>query len=273
MQDSMQTGVWQTWWENGQLADSGEYVPLHYNRIKVDMGGENSYGVDTNDIKKNYLKRSVYNGHWVSYFPNGAMQEVADYFPIMTVHISFIENIDPVSGESGIAYVMIDEPQRTGTWKMYYENGKLQSEAVYVNGVKNGAFSEYYENGNLQLSGEIYNGGKNKNNYNESFNGPYKEFFEDGSLSAEKMYDKGEAAGVWKEYYPGGKIKSTEDHTNSYGYEHKDYYENGNLKLVCAFTGSDQKNGKYAEYYETGAKKNRAVLCPWQRFRNMVHVL
>lgn len=52
----------------------------------------------------------------------------------------------------------IKNDKREGPWFAYYENGKINTEAFYVDGKENGDYKVYYENGNLHYAGH-YNMG------------------------------------------------------------------------------------------------------------------
>src|SRR6185369_14921719 len=70
LKDSVRLGVWQTWYENKQLSDSGEYVLLTADKIrfKIEAGG---YTADTSAILKNWLnKTSLEKGKWITYYKN-----------------------------------------------------------------------------------------------------------------------------------------------------------------------------------------------------------
>ena len=47
----------------------------------------------------------------------------------------------------------IENGQRTGLWKVYFEDGTLWSEGEYVDGKRNGTAKNYYPNGKLRYEG------------------------------------------------------------------------------------------------------------------------
>ncbi|WP_228377037.1 hypothetical protein [Chryseobacterium sp. FH2] len=49
--------------------------------------------------------------------------------------------------------------EKKGKWKYFYENGKLQYESNFVNGLREGEQFSYKENGSLEET-EIYQTGK-----------------------------------------------------------------------------------------------------------------
>ncbi len=84
--------------------------------------------------------------------------------------------------------------------KTYYESGKLESTAEYVNGVRNGW---------------------------------YKIFFENGEVGSQVKYINGKMEGKLKSYYPGGKIKNLIDFKNGVvNGDSKTYYKSGKLMSI-----------------------------------------
>lgn len=91
---------------------------------------------------------------------------------------------------------------------VYYQNGSLASETVYVDGVKNGLFKKYSLSG-IVLEEIPY--------VNDQFSGMviYRE--QNGELHAQGMYEKGIKKGIWK-YYKNGKLDKEVD-TDSKDYK------------------------------------------------------
>lgn len=64
----------------------------------------------------------------------------------------------------------------------YYENGQLQSEISYRDGIENGITREWFSNGQLECENQIVNGGKH---------GRCQEWFESGRLKNDSLYEFG----------------------------------------------------------------------------------
>lgn len=113
--------------------------------------------------------------------------------------------------------------RKTGIWKKYFSNGKLQNEITYQNSRPNGFAKIYYKNGNLKEQG-IWKGNK--------WVGEYKFFHENGNIYHEFAYsEKGKRSGAQKYYYDTGQVMIEGEWTN--GQESgviKEYYEDGNLR-------------------------------------------
>ena len=80
--------------------------------------------------------------------------------------------------------------------KVYYENGQIQQECEFKNGIENGKFTEYYENGNIYKDVTFKNG---------KLNGLFKEYSIDGSINREVYLRDGE------EVLEGDKPKSNDE--------------------------------------------------------------
>lgn len=91
---------------------------------------------------------------------------------------------------------------------------------------KDGYFlKDYYKSGQLQSEGYYL---KDKDDTKE---GPFKYYYDNGNIKIECNYNKGELEGEWKTYYPSGQLHYSQYFT---AYELngtlKVYYENGNPK-------------------------------------------
>lgn len=116
-----------------------------------------------------------------------------------------VKSSENYSNEEGIVYVKGEKKPYTGVienydlngvlkirnrykkgklddFTEYYENGKLQKDVMYKNGIKEGLYREYYEDGKLQKQGRY------KNDVEE---GSYREYYEDGTLAEEIIYERG----------------------------------------------------------------------------------
>lgn len=69
-----------------------------------------------------------------------------------------------------------------GVEKTYYENGQLENEVEYKNGIEEGLARVYYENGKLKISYSHKSGKKHGN---------IKFYYPTGVLKAEGKYDMG----------------------------------------------------------------------------------
>lgn len=121
----------------------------------------------------------------------------------------------------------------TGVWTWYHKNGEILREESFRKGLEDGMLYEYYDDGTLITKGELIDGLKD---------GPW--FYEMGDHKEEGSYSDGERKGVWKYYYPNGKINFTGKFVDGEkDGKHKYYYSSGKIKRE--------------EYYVMGIKQNR----------------
>ena len=108
--------------------------------------------------------------------------------------------------------------RKEGTAYFYYPDGKIQQTITYNEGKKEGVSKEYDKNGNIITLLE----------YNNDF-----------LISRERINRadaKGLKQGIWKEFYPGGGIKSEKTYKDDllHGY-YKEYDDKGKLVLTMLY--------------------------------------
>lgn len=94
----------------------------------------------------------------------------------------------------------------------YYPDGKIKVSAMYRNERPEGMRREYKADGTIEKSLMYHNGivtGEGIMLDNGNKDGPWKEFFADGSLRAEGNYADGKTVGTWKFYHLNGKLEQT----------------------------------------------------------------
>ncbi|HIA36507.1 MAG TPA: toxin-antitoxin system YwqK family antitoxin [Flavobacteriales bacterium] len=131
--------------------------------------------------------------------------------------------------------------RKTGVWKKYFANGKLQNEITYQNSRPNGFAKLYYENGQLKEEG-LWKGNK--------WIGEYKLYHENGNLYHEFEFNKvGKREGVQKYYHENGKIMIEGEWAmgKESGYL-KEYYEDGSIKAEKNFANGTLDVATVKEY-------------------------
>ncbi len=157
-------------------------------------------------------------------------------------------------------------------WQGYYENGQLRTVNAYgVNGKPTGIGQSYSESGVLtKETKRSPNGGLIRKEYyedghllavyalNPSKNngfvkaGGYKEYYKNGTLKIDALYEESELKGIWSKFYETGEKEWEVYYVNGYkdgSYKH--YYKNGQLKLegLCKL---NQKEGDEYQYDTNG---------------------
>ncbi|HEX4958876.1 MAG TPA: hypothetical protein VFV46_11910 [Lacibacter sp.] len=135
---------------------------------------------------------------------------------------------------------------RTGLWKYYYANGKVEAEGEFEKSLKIGNWKFYDLKGSLTEEGEYkknlrsgvwktYSGntvlslGKYENNLEDGY---WKYFYTNGSLLVEGAYKNGLKTGTWK------------------------IYEANNVLSAQGIYENNERVGIWISYYEDGAKSS-----------------
>ena len=111
----------------------------------------------------------------------------------------------------------------TGLYRNFYDNGKIQEEAFYLDNQKHGPSKWFNRNGRL-IAAYFYNHGL--------FEGTQRTYYDNDTLATIAFYKNNESEGKYEEYYRNGKLKLS------------GIYEAG------------QKEGPWREYDETGKESN-----------------
>jgi|GEM_PF-4215391 len=153
-------------------------------------------------------------GEYKRYYKTGDVYEVGRYSRDMLEgpRKRYFKN-GKIMAEENYKKGILDGEQR-----IYNSNGVLVSKISYKNGNLNESILEYYGNGAKKLEGKFTNG-----------NGRVKEYYEDGSLLAEKKIEKNVVITEMKKYNKDKKIIQTID-TKRNHYTEKNYDDNGKLK-------------------------------------------
>ena len=133
-----------------------------------------------------------------------------------------------------IAMVFLASCENKKTVK--YPNGEIMAEIEVNNkGHNHGKKIGYFENGKIQLEA-VYQ--------NDTLNGPYTDYYENGNKRVECTYNNGNINGIHKSYYYTGQIKSVTNYKNDlYDGNVLFYYTNGLVKTKAVF-----KNNQYLYY-------------------------
>lgn len=254
MVKGVMTGPYITFYTSGKKYFEGHVINSNYEG-KATFFHEDG----TVSAEGSYLT-DKYNGEWKYYHNNGKLKETGKY-------------------KSGT---------RQGNWKEYNEEGKLTSDENYENGSFKGVCKYYDDKGRL-LSEYVYNakgmdsykffdtlgnvihhertsGGKlNFVRYNKfrgkvgegqmqdgKETGTWKQYYYNGALRGEAIYDKGVKSGIEKLFYNGGMLQSEiyYESGNMEGYA-RYYFKNGKIQSE-GYYKNDQKQGSWTYYHSNG---------------------
>jgi antitoxin component YwqK of YwqJK toxin-antitoxin module len=87
---------------------------------------------------------------------------------------------------------------------MYHENGKISEEGLWKNNRWVGTYKLYYDNGKVQHEFVFNASGRRE--------GPQKYYFDNGQLAIEGNFMNGKEAGLIKEYYENGDLKAEKNY-------------------------------------------------------------
>ncbi|MBK9213092.1 MAG: toxin-antitoxin system YwqK family antitoxin [Saprospiraceae bacterium] len=127
-------------------------------------------------------------------------------------------------------------------------NGKIVSKFQYQDSIqrKHGEYIKYFENGQV-FERARYQDGK--------LDGTRYLFFDNGDISTIEIYKDGMIDSIYKEFFPGVKIKRMGSYINGkMKGKWQVYYPIGTTKEIVFFE-DNLENGPFVEYYENGFMK------------------
>ena len=191
--DSVRTGVWTWWHQNGRVYQQGSY---------------NSRGEKI--------------GTWNIFYEDGAKCAVENYEHGYTrewYHDGTLKS-----------EVLVVDRHKQGTYKSWYANGQQKDEIPFVKGVKQGATREWHENGQLKFQGTYKDNELNgpATWWTETGKVDMKGTLQNGEQQGEWLfywrtngrigirgnYERGKETGTWTYYYETGEKWREGDYVN-----------------------------------------------------------
>ena len=149
-----------------------------------------------------------------------------------------------LSGQDTVFNQLNSRGQKTGFWKVYYENGKVRYTGFFENDQPAGEMKKYYPGGILQAHMIYERSGKVSR---------VKLFYKSGKLSAEGKYIGNVKDSVWN-YYSSYDERLALHETYELGMKNGmsfKYYSNGNISEIIEWD-NDLEHGRWEQYYENG---------------------
>jgi len=200
-------------------------------------------------------------GRWCTFYDQGSLKTEASYRDGLMngYYKEYAENGDLIrisKYENDILQPEAEEIQKMDIENEYYPDGKLKMSAMSRKGVPEGIRREYSPEGKIEKSWLYKNGvviGEGIILEDGNRNGPWKDYYADGTLKAEGNYDNGKQVGEWKFYHQNGKIEQTGKFGKTGKLEGtwKWYFDGGQL-LREEHYRNGLKDGMSTEYDETG---------------------
>lgn len=206
-------------------------------------------------------KNGLRQGVWVTFWPNGKIRQDGTYRDDKKngYFKDYAENGDLIRVTKYVEDIA--QPDAAEVTKLqvineYYPDGKIKTTTMYRNGVEEGVKREFRPDGTVERSVEYHAGaviGEGAVLEDGSRDGPWKEFYSDGSLRAEGKYENGKRTGEWKFYHPNGKTEQAGKFTKSGKPEGtwRWYYDNGQLLREESYYNG-LKDGLSEEFDENG---------------------
>jgi len=137
-------------------------------------------------------------GRYIEYYKNGNIKEISYYRNNEKHGICILKNQDNSIEEYG----NYKNNLRDGFFR-YFNNGIIDIECEYVEGMLNGRFKSYIE-------GEIFEDTNYINNYQD---GKYSQYNSKGKIKREGYYNNGKREGTWKYYDDDGILTNEEEYS------------------------------------------------------------
>jgi antitoxin component YwqK of YwqJK toxin-antitoxin module len=232
MRDGRPDGYWKTFNEQGIMISEG-------NRKDYELDSTWKFYDDTGKLKMeiNYLAGKK-NGFRKTYRDDEILEE----------------------------YIVDDVKQGETNW--YYPDGTLKKKVIFIDGLEEGMAMEYAEDGRTitlikYKSGFIVERQKiNRYDNNNRKHGLWKYFHDNGVVRLEGMYKRGLENGYFKEYDYTGNLITTTKYVDGVKKEdarelakldvRKDYYADGQVKIVATYNKEGVPEGIRREYAPDG---------------------
>lgn len=164
---------------------------------------------------------------------------------------------------------------KQGSWKSFYEDGRLKSEAYYTNNKINGLYKEYDQKGNLELilrytDGKIVE--KDEEQLIEEEIDIRRDFDDQGNMIFQGSFKDDVAIGIHRFYNAQGEVINSmifndkgvkisegiiDEKGNRQG-KWMNFYTNGNIKSTGNYV-DNERNGKWTFYYENGSTEQEGI--------------
>jgi uncharacterized protein len=186
--------------ENNKLIYNGPF------RNKIPVGVHREYGKD-GKVSNAFIyndngllmsegivdEAGNFNGRWRDYYPDKQVRAEGAYTDNRRTGVWKFYNEAGKLEQTG----SYNNGRPDGLWKWYFDNGAILREEDYFQGQRDGAFTEYSQTGDIIGQGQFSDGEKN---------GDWK--VKSGNITEEGKYIIGLKDGLWKSYYPDGKLRS-----------------------------------------------------------------
>ncbi len=233
-------GVWKSWnsdgfleydqiWDNGEKISDKQYDENgrlesweKWDNQGRKQGDHTYYSIDgrvsrvTTYLDDEWLIRKEYH-------PNGNLANEERSLPDYKAWVQNFDEDGTLRSEGMTDVVGVPD----GDWKIYNENGRLESEGRYFKSKFDGDWKFYYPDGKL-LRTASFNGVRAYNYGGNFITGDFKEFYNSGQLAVHKLYnEEGLQDGEALVYYENGNIFERADFEQGRIMEFQQYKPDG----------------------------------------------
>ncbi|MDF2577839.1 MAG: Tetratricopeptide 1 repeat-containing protein [Chlamydiales bacterium] len=202
---------------------------------------------------------------WKYWYPNGSLKaqinyegglehgEYLEYWPFIKQTVEKknktkskkIKNSEKAQLKVQGSYLL---GERQGAWRSWYQSGKLQAQALFRAGVKEGISEEWLEQEYKGKPALSYH----KEYYNGLEEGEWISYFAPNIKEAVQRYHKGKLQGEVKVYYPNGVLESEVHYIDGVKEGAAKYYHPNHKLKNELFYREGQIEGEFKGYYENG---------------------
>ncbi len=204
------------------------------------------------------------HGEWKWFYKNGKVESVRNYI----LGELFGKSTDNFENGAVEETQTLFKDENEGEDIYYFENGNIDRKSTFLYGKYHGRREFYSVSGELQLI-RFYNHGR-LTGYSyldttgkevemiplENESGKIKAFYQNGKVSREIEFDKGNFINEYKAFYPDGTLENIIKYNKEgklSGVE-KEFHSNGKVKIERPYV-LGKLNGVYKEYYKNGQLK------------------
>ena len=179
-------GIWKEFYETGELKSMGRY------KNSTPVGEWKFFFPDkTVEISGEYNAKGQKEGEWKWFYPNGNLLMVENYED-GELEGNFVEYDE---NENEITQGQYIEGQEDGVW--LYVRGNAKERGSYYEGMRTGTWKTWYDDG--KLASEIH--------YEQDLpDGKYVTYWPSGQQKVVGRYITGERAGIWYKYNEEGAL-------------------------------------------------------------------
>ncbi|MBN1501495.1 MAG: hypothetical protein JW982_15150 [Spirochaetes bacterium] len=170
----------------------GEWF-YYYQDGSVRLQGDFEQGQKTGEWTEFYQSGKVLSKCKYSIKTDNSSGTAVKYGVIEGTKITYFEN-GKIQMEE-----MFQNGLKKGKTQIYYENSQTRQTSWYEQNLKNGKFNEWYPNGNIKVNGFMND---------DKPSGKWTFYFDKGTKQMEGKFEKGLMSGIWRTYYTDGKAES-----------------------------------------------------------------